>query len=71
MKTILDVIDANPQAWPVKRKRISGMDLVFHLAVVDIAYRHLHVRYFVDENGISHLLNTWVDGHDEPSYVLP
>jgi hypothetical protein len=40
-------------------------------AVIDIAYRRLHVRYHVDPDGISYLLAVWVDGHDEPNYSIP
>ena len=27
-------------------------------------------RYSVDDNGFSHLLAVWVDGLDEPSYII-
>lgn len=71
MQTILDVIDSHPHAWPIKRKNLEGSERVFHLAVIDIAYRRLHVRYHVDADGISILLAVWVDGHDEPNYSIP
>lgn len=70
MKTILDVIDSHPHGWPVKRKRLGGVEHEFHLAIIDIAYRRLHVRYFVDAEEVSHLSAIWVDGHDEPKYVI-
>ena len=70
MKTVLDVIDDHPRGWPVKRKKLGGVDIEFHLAIVSIAYRRLHVRYCVDDNDLSHLLAVWVDGHDEPSYIV-
>ena len=70
MKTILDDIDNHPRGWPVKRKELGGVAIEFHLAIVNIAYRRLHVRYSVDDSGFSHLLSMWVDGHDEPSYVI-
>jgi hypothetical protein len=68
MKTILDVIDNHPHGWPVKRKKLAGTDYIFHLAIVNIAYRRLHVRYFVDDQQICHLLTAWIDGQDEPRY---
>lgn len=71
MTTILDVMNANPHAWPIKRKKIDGIEYVFHLAIIDIAYRRLHVRYFVDSSEVSHLAAVWVDGCDEPNYLLP
>jgi hypothetical protein len=71
METILDVIDTSPHGWPIKRKRIGEVEYIFHLAIIDIAYRRLHVRYFVDDDGVSHLSTVWVDGHDEPNYILP
>ncbi len=70
MRIILDAIDAHPHCWPIRRKKIEGYDLVFHLAVVAIAYRKLHIRYFVDRDGIAYLAAVWVDGNDEPSYTL-
>lgn len=69
MKTILDVIDNHPRSWPIKRKCLGGVEEEFHLAIVDIAYRRLHVRYYVDTENVSYLLAVWVDGHDEPNYV--
>jgi len=69
MKTILDVIEAHPWGWPVRRKNIGGIDLEFHIAIVSIAYRKLHVRYAVDDDDVSHLLDVWVDGQDEPRYM--
>lgn len=70
MQIILDVIDSNPRSWPIRRKIIEGIELAFHLAVVSIAYRKLHVRYFVDNDNIAHLAAVWVDGNDEPTYFL-
>ncbi len=69
MTTIFNVMAEHPRAWPVKRKMLGGIELEFHLAVVDIAYRRLHVRYYV-ENDICYLLAAWVDGQDEPSYIV-
>lgn len=71
MKIILDVIDDHPRGWPIKRKLLGETEHEFHLAVVDIAYRRLHVRYYVDEDNVSYLSAVWVDGKDEPRYVLP
>lgn len=68
MTTILDTIDAHPRSWPLKRKRIADSEYAFHLAIISIAYRRLHVRYFVDDEDICHLAAVWVDGHDEPLY---
>jgi hypothetical protein len=68
MQIILDVIDANPRSWPIRQKTIEGRELIFHLAVVNIAYRKLHIRYFVDADMISHLAAIWVDGNEEPTY---
>jgi hypothetical protein len=70
MITILDVMDEHPRAWPVKRKILNGVEQEFHLAVTDIAYRRLHVRYVVDENDMCYLLAAWVDGQDEPRYIV-
>ena len=70
MMTILDVIDSHPRGWPVRRKKLGGVEREFHLAIVSISYRKLHVRYFVDDNNFSNLLAVWVDGHDEPAYVI-
>lgn len=69
MTVILDAIDRLPRAWPVKRKRLGGVDHEFHLAIVDLAYRRIHVRYFVDKDDICYLVAVWVDGHDEPNYT--
>lgn len=71
MTTILDVIGKHPRAWPAKRKMLGGAQYEFHLAVVDLAYRRIHVRYYVDEDGICCLLTAWMDGQDEPSYIVP
>ena len=71
MTTILDVIDDHPRGWPIKRKRLGGSEHVFHLAIIDIAYRRLHVRYFVGADDVSYLSAVWVDGHNEPNYILP
>lgn len=70
MTTIFDVMEKHPHAWPIKRKILGGIEHVFHLAVMDIAYRRIHVRYYVDEDGLCHLLAVWVDGQDEPNYVI-
>lgn len=71
MATILDVIEKHPCAWPVKRKMLGGVQHEFHLAIVDLAYRRIHVRYYVDDNGICYLLTAWIDGQDEPNYIIP
>jgi hypothetical protein len=71
MTAILDVIEKHPRAWPVKRKVLSGIQHEFHLAIVDLAYRRIHVRYYVDEDGVCHLLTAWIDGQDEPNYIIP
>ena len=71
MATILDVIEKHPRAWPVKRKMLEGVQHEFHLAIMDLAYRRIHVRYYVDEDGICYLLTAWVDGQDEPKYIIP
>lgn len=71
MATILDVIEKHPRAWPVKRKMLGGVQHEFHLAIVDLAYRRIHVRYYVDDNGICYLLASWMDGQDEPNYITP
>ena len=68
MTTILDTIDSHPYAWPVRRKVIGDMEIEFHLAIVPLAYRRLHLRYLVDDKKVTHLLAIWVDGHDEPNY---
>ncbi len=70
ISTILDVIAEHPRAWPVKRKTLGGVEQEFHLAIKDIAYRRLHVRYSVDEHDVCYLLAVWVDGQDEPSYII-
>ena len=70
MTTILDTIAAHPRSWPHKRKSISGVDYAFHLAIISIAYRRLHLRYFVDDSDICYLAAVWVDGHDEPKYSI-
>jgi len=70
MTTILNVIERHPRAWSVKRKALVGTGYEFHLAITDIAYRRIHVRYHVDEDDISHLLTVWIDGQDEPNYVI-
>lgn len=70
MLTILDVIDRHPKSWPVKRKVFGGVEREFHLAITAIAYRRLHVRYYVDAEEVSHLLAVWVDGQDEPQYSM-
>jgi hypothetical protein len=70
MTTILNVMAEHPRAWPVKRKMLGGIEQEFHLAVKDIAYRRLHVRYYVDEDDICYLLAAWVDGQDEPRYIV-
>lgn len=70
MTTILDTIGAHPRCWPFKRKRIGGAEYTFHLAIISLAYRRLHVRYFVDDEDICHLAAVWVDGHDEPRYKI-
>jgi len=69
MQIILDAIEANPRCWPARRKIIEGCELAFHLAIVGIAYRKLHVRYFVDSDNIAYLSAIWVDGNNEPLYV--
>jgi len=68
MATILDTIDAHPCAWPVRRKVLGNREVEFHLAIVPLAYRRLHLRYLVDREELTHLLAIWVDGHDEPTY---
>ena len=70
MTTILDVMAEHPRAWPIKRKMLGGGEQEFHLAVKDIAYRRLHVRYCVDEHDVCYLLAVWVDGQDEPRYII-
>jgi len=69
IETILDVIDKTPRAWPNKRKSLDGAEREFHLAIIDIAYRRLHIRYIVDKDNVSFLVAVWVDGHDEPDYT--
>lgn len=71
LTTILDVIERHPRAWPIKRKRMAGLELEFHLAVLDLAYRRIHLRYYVDKYDVCHLLTVWVDGQDEPRYIDP
>ena len=68
MTTILDTIDAHPRSWPRKRRQIGGTEYEFHLAIMSIAYRRLHLRYFVDGSDVCHLAAIWVDGNDEPNY---
>jgi len=68
MTTILDTIDNHPYAWPVRRKVIGDREVEFHLAIIPLAYRRLHLRYLVDREKVAHLLAVWVDGHDEPKY---
>ena len=70
IKTVLDVIDQHPRGWPVRRKSLGGGEIEFHIAIVSIAYRKLHIRYHVDDNDFSYLLAVWVDGHDEPRYTI-
>lgn len=70
MTTILDVMAEHPRAWPVKRKLLGGVEFEFHLAVKNIAYRLLHVRYYVNEKDICYLLAAWIDGQDEPNYIV-
>ena len=70
MTVILDVMAEHPRAWPIKRKMLKGVDREFHLAIKDIAYRRLHVRYLVGESDICYLLAVWVDGQNEPRYIL-
>jgi len=70
MKTILDFINKFPRGMPVRYMNIEGVDVEFHLAIVDIAHRRLHVRYYVDECDVSFLMVAWIDGDDEPDYDL-
>jgi hypothetical protein len=70
MGIILDVIDRQPRSWPIKRKQFGGVGYEFHNAIIDLAYRRLHLRYFVDNDDASYLLAVWVDGHDEPDYTI-
>ena len=70
MTTILDTIAAHPRSWPLKRKAIGGVEYAFHLAIISIAYRRLHLRYFVDDSDTCSLAAVWVDGHDEPKYSI-
>lgn len=70
MTTILDTIDAHPRSWPRKRKLIGDVEYEFHLAIMSIAYRRLHLRYFVDDSDVCCLAAIWVDGHDEPQYSI-
>ena len=70
MTTILATVNNHPQAWPIRRKVIGDREVAFHLAVMPIAYRRLHLRYLVDGD-IAHFLAIWVDGHDEPDYFRP
>jgi len=68
MTTILDTIDSHPYAWPVRRKIVGDREVAFHLAIVPVSYRRLHLRYLVDTEKSVYLLAIWVDGHDEPTY---
>lgn len=70
MTAILDVMAEHPRAWPIKRKILKGVEREFHLAINDIAYRRLHVRYLVGDRDICYLLAVWVDGQNEPRYIL-
>jgi len=70
MTTILETIDAHPRSWPHKRKKIADTEYEFHLAIMSIAYRRLHLRYFVDDSDVCYLAAIWVDGHDEPKYSV-
>ena len=70
MTTILDTLNAHPRSWPRKRKQIAGTEYEFHLAIMSIAYRRLHLRYIVDGSDVCHLAAIWVDGHDEPKYSI-
>lgn len=70
MTTILDVIAEHPRAWPVKRKILGDVEYEFHHAVKNIAFRRLHVRYYVDEKDICYLLAAWIDGQEEPNYII-
>ena len=70
MTTILDTIDAHPRSWPRKMSQKGGIKYEFHLAIMSIAYRRLHLRYFVDDSDVCHLAAIWVDGHDEPKYCI-
>ena len=70
MQTILDVIDRLPRSWPNKLKSLDGVECEFHLAIIAIAYRRLHIRYIVDNDNVSYLVAVWVDGHDEPDYII-
>jgi len=49
---------------------LGRVEQEFHLAIQDIAYRRLHVRYSVDERDVCYLLTAWVDGQDEPAYII-
>jgi hypothetical protein len=68
---ILDAIELSRHGWPIKRVKMGRKEEQFHLAVVDIGTRTLHVRYHVDSNDCAHLLVAWVDGNDTPPYQLP
>ena len=70
MEMVLDVIDAHSRSWPIRRKCLGGVEYEFHLAVVELAYRRLPVRYLVDNDNVSYLLAVWVDGNDEPKYTV-
>jgi hypothetical protein len=70
MKVILDFIDKFPRAMPIRHKNFDGEDVEFHLAIVDIAHRRLHVRYHVDQHDMCFLMASWIDGDDEPDYDL-
>jgi hypothetical protein len=70
MRSIIDFISMFQLGMPVRRINIGGEDIEFHLAIVNIAHRKLHVRYHVDTHGICYLMTAWIDGDDEPDYDL-
>lgn len=70
MTAILDVIEEHPRAWPVKRRMINGANLEYYLAIKNIGYRRIHVRYLVNKRDVCYLLAAWVDGQDEPRYII-
>jgi hypothetical protein len=72
METVFSVINMFPKGWPNRRSRIADQDVEFRVAIVNIAYRRLHVRYLVsnEEPVVCRLVAVWVDGHDEPSYQM-
>ena len=70
MTAILDVIERHPRGWPIRRKTLAGAEYEFHLAIAAVAYRRIHVRYYVDDSDISYLQTAWIDGQDEPNYVI-